>query len=276
LLAAQAHALTLSGDYKQAKPLLLELERAGKLRGRERVDLATTILQEGGRLSDAINHLENAFDSGDATPRTLAGLALAHARADDIERAYLFLDELEALEDVDDEVAVEMAKRTKKLIGRFAKPPRKPKRAKAKQPVPEAPIRASKVDRRKERRRKRKEQRAAEQAEKRVRDRAERQERLAQRQTAASTETADEPGSHATLPAAAPPAVGTPVDDSLPVFRPPPLPDRPLPTPFSPPHVERVTPTAAGSGLFARPEDSALIEASWANLLADDSDDPPA
>jgi hypothetical protein len=117
LVGSQAHALTLSGDRKDAKDLLASLEQRETLTPRDRLNLGIAYVEDPGKSKRAITHLERAREVLGDHPRLLAALALAYARGDAIEQARTLLDLAEASEGVDaDGLAPELIKRAKKVL----------------------------------------------------------------------------------------------------------------------------------------------------------------
>jgi hypothetical protein len=117
LVSAQAHALTIAGDRKEARPLLQALEKRELLSPRDRIDLGLALLEESGRAGQARTHLEAAREQLGGHPRVLAGLALACARTDDGAEGLALLETAEAAEGLaDDEIATELVKRAKKAL----------------------------------------------------------------------------------------------------------------------------------------------------------------
>ncbi|HWB73394.1 MAG TPA: hypothetical protein VG755_00535 [Nannocystaceae bacterium] len=117
LVSAQAHALMMAGDRKEARPLLQTLEKGELLSPRDRVDLGLALLEESGRASAARTQLEAAREQLGGHPRVLAGLALAYARTDDGNEGLALLEAAEKADGIaDDEIATELVKRARKAL----------------------------------------------------------------------------------------------------------------------------------------------------------------
>jgi hypothetical protein len=168
LMSAQAHALTIAGDRKEARPLLQALEKRELLSPRDRIDFGLALLEESGRAAQARAHLEAAREQLGGHPRVLAGLALACARTDDGTEGLALLETAEAADGLaDDEIATELVKRAKKalrpVIEAAEKRQRKARaaavpsseRAAAAEPASAKSSKKDRKDRRKERREKR-------------------------------------------------------------------------------------------------------------------------
>jgi hypothetical protein len=170
LLGAQARAYALSGDRKEARALLVELDGAGKLDGRGHLDLAIVLLGDTGRIGRAQAHLDEAARELGDHPQVAAARALALVREDRPEPAAELLDVAERDAREDDPIAQELIKRARKLLRPALPAAKKAERADRGSPRPTAQERPEprkaggrKKDKRKERRQKRK-QAAAEKA----------------------------------------------------------------------------------------------------------------
>ncbi len=167
LVSAQAHALMIAGDRKEARPLLQSLEKRELLSPRDRIDLGLALLEESGRAQLARTHLEAAREQLGGHPRVLAGLALASARTDDGAGGMALLEAAERTEGLaDDELATELVKRAKKALRPVLEAAEKRARkapvaagGRAERPAvaatPAKPAKKERKDRRKERREKR-------------------------------------------------------------------------------------------------------------------------
>jgi hypothetical protein len=164
LQRAQARALLLAGDRKEARGLLVELEGRDKLDARGHLDLAIVYLADTGRGAKAQSHLDVAAKELGDLPQVTAARAAALAREGQLDDAAELVEQADADVDDDDPIAAELIKRARKLVKGGAAPAagkgRKPGTAAA-APDPKGKKAKSKKDRRKERRRKRKEARAS-------------------------------------------------------------------------------------------------------------------
>lgn len=161
LLAGQARGYMLSGDRKEARALLIELEGQGKLDARSHLDLAIVLLGEGGRTSKAQEHIDVATRELGDHPQVAAARALALLREEQHQGAAGELIEGAANDARDDDpIAQELIKRARKL----SKPAQGPKKAvraeRGAKPVASEPAGgrrgSKKKDKRKERRERRK------------------------------------------------------------------------------------------------------------------------
>ncbi len=117
LISAQAHALVLAGDRKQARPLLAKLAKLDALRDYDHLNFGIVLLSEAGHNSDALTHFEQAREGLGEHPRVLAGLVLANQRCGNTDAAVdLFTGAEEAVDDARDEVAGELLKRARKAL----------------------------------------------------------------------------------------------------------------------------------------------------------------
>lgn len=157
LMGAQAQGFILSGDRKDARALLTKLESAKKLSARDQLNLAIVYVEEPSKIERAIELLEEAQDELGPHPRVDGALALAYARADQLDDA----DERVEAAEADDEalradpLAQELVKRARKELRQ-----REGKKGKKEKTGAGASAskggRSKKKDRRKERRAKRK------------------------------------------------------------------------------------------------------------------------
>ncbi len=117
LVSAQAHALLLAGDRKDARALLGALDAKSKMTPRDQLDLGIALLEESGRTNAARTHLEAAREHLGGHPRLLAGLALAYARSDAPTEGLPLLEAAQAADEGDrDELAAELMKRARKAL----------------------------------------------------------------------------------------------------------------------------------------------------------------
>jgi tetratricopeptide (TPR) repeat protein len=117
LLSARAHALVASGEHREARTLLQSLAEREQLRARDRLDHGIVLLQDRGRLQQAVAELEQAREDLGDHPRLLAALALALQRLQSSDRALeVFERAQEALEGRDDAVAEDLLKRARKAL----------------------------------------------------------------------------------------------------------------------------------------------------------------
>lgn len=117
LVSAQAHALLLAGDRKDARALLGALDAKSKMTPRDQLDLGIALLEESGRTNAARTHLEAAREHLGGHPRLLAGLALAYARSDAPTEGLPLLEAAQAADEGNrDELAAELMKRARKAL----------------------------------------------------------------------------------------------------------------------------------------------------------------
>ncbi len=116
LVSGQARALMLAGDRSQARAHLVELEARDAMQPRDRLDLGVIMLGESGRADKARAHLEAAYEDLDDHPQASAALAIALARADEVERADELLKSAEASADPEDSMAQDLIKRARKAL----------------------------------------------------------------------------------------------------------------------------------------------------------------
>jgi hypothetical protein len=115
LISAQAHALVLAGDRKEARELLVKLRKADALADLDHLNLGVVLLSEAGHNQEALGHLQQAREAFGDHPRTLAGLVLALQRCDKTDEAAALLVAAEAAVDAgDDQLAQDLLKRAKK------------------------------------------------------------------------------------------------------------------------------------------------------------------
>ncbi len=116
LVGAQGHALTLSGDRKDARAHLAGLESREKLAALDRLNLAIAYVEDPGKLKAALRHAKLASETLGDHPRMAATLALTEARAGETAAASK---RIEALSDEDvegDALAPELLKRARKAL----------------------------------------------------------------------------------------------------------------------------------------------------------------
>lgn len=164
LMGAQAQGFTLSGDRKEARALLTELESKDALAPRDQLNLGIVYVEEPGKTERAIELLERAREELGSHPRTDGALALAYARADRLDDAVELIDAAEESDDAlhADPLAAELVKRARKDVRqREGKAGRKTKKdrgdaGEAGEEAGKGRGKRKKKDRRKERRKKRK------------------------------------------------------------------------------------------------------------------------
>jgi tetratricopeptide (TPR) repeat protein len=134
LMSARAHAMVASGDRKEARRLLESLVERGQLRARDRLDYGIVLLQDRGRLQQAISELERAREEVGDHPRLLAALAVALQRSEETDRAVeLFERAQKAVGGREDVVAEDLLKRARKALRPQLRP--KGKRERKARPV---------------------------------------------------------------------------------------------------------------------------------------------
>lgn len=116
LMSAQAHALTISGDRRDARALLGKLENEGTLGPHDHLNLGINLI-EGGRAKQALEHLETAASVLVEHPRVAAARSLALAKADRLEEALEAYTQAEGLDGLeDDALAPDLLKRARKAL----------------------------------------------------------------------------------------------------------------------------------------------------------------
>lgn len=116
LVGAQGHALTLSGDRKDARALLADLESREELAALDRLNLAIAYVEDPGKLKAALRHAKLASETLGDHPRVAAALALAAAKAGETADATKYVEAL-GDDDVDaDALAPELLKRARKAL----------------------------------------------------------------------------------------------------------------------------------------------------------------
>jgi tetratricopeptide (TPR) repeat protein len=115
LISAQAHALVLAGDRKEARDLLVKLRKGNQLSELDHLNYGVVLLSESGHNNEALGHLQEAREAFGEHPRLLAGLLLALQRCDKIDEAVALLAQAEAVvEASEDQLAQDLLKRAKK------------------------------------------------------------------------------------------------------------------------------------------------------------------
>jgi hypothetical protein len=129
LLSAQAHALVLANDRKEAREVLAKLAKLERLSDLDHLNFGIVLLSESGHNKEALAHLEQARESFGSHPRVLGGLVLALQRCDQPEQAAALLDAAElAVADSGDQLAQDLLKRGKKGLRTFLKAKQKRER----------------------------------------------------------------------------------------------------------------------------------------------------
>jgi hypothetical protein len=129
LLSAQAHALVIANDRKEAREVLAKLAKLERLSDLDHLNFGIVLLSESGHNKEALAHLEQARESFGSHPRVLAGLVLALQRCDQPEQAAALLDAAElAVADAGDQLAQDLLKRGKKGLRTFLKAKQKRER----------------------------------------------------------------------------------------------------------------------------------------------------
>jgi tetratricopeptide (TPR) repeat protein len=166
LVGAQAHGLTLSGDRRDARALLLQLDKKNALTPRDRVNLGIALVEDG-RAKQAVEHLREAVEVLDDDARAWAALALALGKAGQDDEGVEALERADEIEDAeDDALAPELLKRARKALRPALEADKKGERkttqraddeaAEGRQRKGKKGKRARKKDKRKQRREKRK------------------------------------------------------------------------------------------------------------------------
>ena len=136
LISAQAHALALAGDRKEARELFGKLAKLGRLTRLDHLDFGVVLLSETGHNKEALEHLEKARDAYGGHPRVLAGLVIALDKVDRPAEAAELLEAAEAaLEHDNDPIAQELVKRGRKGLRTYLQA--KQKRERKQEPVAE-------------------------------------------------------------------------------------------------------------------------------------------
>jgi hypothetical protein len=129
LISAQAHALVLAGDRKEARELLVKLRKGDALSDLDHLNYGVVLLSEAGHNQEALGQLQQAREAFGDHPRTLAGLVLALQRCDKQDEAAALLGEAEAaVEASADLIAQDLLKRAKKGLRPLLKAKQKQKR----------------------------------------------------------------------------------------------------------------------------------------------------
>ncbi|HLT39478.1 MAG TPA: hypothetical protein VK034_24510, partial [Enhygromyxa sp.] len=137
LISAQAHALVLSGDRKEARELLGKLRKADQLSDLDHLNFGVVLLSEAGHNQEALAHLKQAREAFGDHPRALAGLMLALQRCDKTDESAALLGEAEAaVEASADQLAQDLLKRAKKGLRPLLKAKQKRERKTEKQVEP--------------------------------------------------------------------------------------------------------------------------------------------
>jgi hypothetical protein len=135
LISAQAHALVLAGDRKEARELLVKLRKSERLSDLDHLNYGVVLLSEAGHNQEALAHLQQARAAFGDHPRALAGLVLALQRCDKASEATALLREAEAaVEDSADQLAQDLLKRAKKGLRPLLKAQQKRERKVEKKP----------------------------------------------------------------------------------------------------------------------------------------------
>ena len=293
LMGAQAQGFTLSGDRKDARALLTKLESAKKLSARDQLNLAIVYVEEPGKIDRAIELLEEAQDELGSHPRVDGALALAYARADQLDDASERVEAAEADDEAlgGDPLAQELVKRARKeLRQREGKKGKKDKAAASSGSSKGG--RSKKKDRRKERRAKRKKREGKAEPRSKAKERPEsekdtdRVEVLPQLEAKKPEPEPEakkpepeakkpEPEAKKPEPKPVPPEPVVVGSDEKPVFRPPPIPPPPKvgsSPKVSAPKIPSIKPAAkpgvAKPPTVARPP--VVDDEGWGDLLGDD------
>jgi tetratricopeptide (TPR) repeat protein len=117
LISAQAHALALAGDRREARELLGKLAKLERLSDLDHFNFGIVLLSEPGHGREAVGHLEQASESFGEHPRLLAAMVLARQRCEQIDKATALLEQAEAaVEASGDLLAQDLLKRAKKAL----------------------------------------------------------------------------------------------------------------------------------------------------------------
>lgn len=116
LLSAQAHALVLAGERKQARELLQKLAGANMLGPRDQLDFGVCLLIDTKKQKQATNYIEAARKTVGDHPRVLAALALGLQKGERIDEASELLERVQiAIKDEPpDPVTEDLIKRARK------------------------------------------------------------------------------------------------------------------------------------------------------------------
>ncbi|HVI01941.1 MAG TPA: hypothetical protein VM869_24680, partial [Enhygromyxa sp.] len=137
LASAQAHALVLAGDRKEARELLAQLRKRDQLSDLDHLNFGVVLLSEAGHNQEALGHLQQARAAFGDHPRALAGVVLALQRCDKADEAAALLREAEdAVEASGDAIAQELLKRAKKGLRPLLEAKRKRERKSEKRVEP--------------------------------------------------------------------------------------------------------------------------------------------
>ncbi|MEM7160781.1 MAG: hypothetical protein AAF799_48555 [Myxococcota bacterium] len=116
LVSAQARALLLAGDRSGAREHLSGLADRDELSPRDHLDFGLIMLGEASRKDQARAHLESAYEGLDGHPQAAAGLAVALARAGEMDRGMELLAAAEADVDESDELLKDTIKKARKAL----------------------------------------------------------------------------------------------------------------------------------------------------------------
>lgn len=153
LISAQAHALVLAGDRKEARELLVQLRKRDQLSDLDHLNYGVVLLSEAGHNQEALAHLQQARAAFGDHPCTIAGLVLALQRCDKADEAAALLREAEGLvEGSEDQLAHDLLKRAKKGLRPLLKAKQKRERKSDKRVEPSQAKRKGKKGRKQSRR----------------------------------------------------------------------------------------------------------------------------